>query len=117
MDADRVAAAAQSVRSWRIRIAHAPPDEAAASVSAALGRDAGDVVIDRQDVLIAFASEGEAVSALRSLVSAGVAVAEFAPATGSLEHTFLDLGTQSSPADPPPASEPRSTPERAEDGS
>ncbi len=28
----------------------------------------------------------------RALVAAGVPVAEFAPATGSLEHTFLDLG-------------------------
>lgn len=113
VDAGRVAEAAQSTRSWRIRIADASPEQAAASVSSALGRDASQVVTDRQDVLIAFASEGEAVSALRSLVTAGVAVAEFAPATGRLEHTFLDLGTRSSTAGPPPASET----ERTEDGS
>ena len=33
----------------------------------------------------------EAASALAALVSAGLPVAEFAAATGLLEHTFLDL--------------------------
>jgi ABC-type multidrug transport system ATPase subunit len=91
VDAGRVAAAAQSTRSWRIRVAGAPVAEAAASVAAALQRDPGDVRIDRQDILVAFASEADAVAALRALVDAHIAVAEFAPATGSLEHTFLDL--------------------------
>jgi len=96
VDAGRVAAAAQSSRSWRIRVADAPPVEAAASVSSVLGRDPGDVLIDRQDIIVAFASESAAVAALRSLIEANVAVAEFAPATGSLEHTFLDLGGRGS---------------------
>ena len=71
--------------------------------------------VDRQDVLVAFATEGEAVAALRALVTAGVAVVEFAPATGSLEHTFLDLGAVPRPAGPPPGPQPRSAPERPED--
>jgi hypothetical protein len=54
------------------------------------------VLIDRQDIIVAFASESAAVAALRSLIEAKVAVAEFAPATGSLEHTFLDLGGRGS---------------------
>lgn len=102
VDAGRVAAAAQSMRSWRIRVADAPPTEAAASVAVALARDAGDVHVDRQDVRVAFTSEGDAVEALRTLVKAGVAVAEFAPSTGTLEHTFLDLGSAALPPHAPP---------------
>ena len=117
VDAGRIAAAAQSARSWRIRIADALPTDAASSVSVALGRDPGTVVIDRQDVLVAFATEGEAVAALRALVSAGVGVVEFAPATGSLEHTFLDLGARPRPADPPPEPQPDRAPERPGDPS
>ena len=96
VDAGRVAAAAQSSRSWRIRVADAVPAEAAASVSSVLGRDPGEVLIDRQDIIVAFASESDAVAALRALIEAKVGVAEFAPATGSLEHTFLDLGGRGS---------------------
>ena len=61
-----------------------------------LARDPREVLIDRQDIIVAFASEGAAVAALRAMVDAGIAVAEFAPATGSLEHTFLDLGGRGS---------------------
>jgi ABC-type multidrug transport system ATPase subunit len=114
VDAGRVAAAAQSARSWRIRVADALPGEAAASVSVALRRDPASVGVDRQDVLVAFATEAEAVAALRALVTAGVAVVEFAPATGSLEHTFLDLGAGPRPSGPPPGPQPGSAPERPE---
>jgi ABC-2 type transport system ATP-binding protein len=41
---------------------------------------------------VPFGSEVEAARALGALVAAGVEVSEFAPVTGDLEHTFLDLG-------------------------
>lgn len=92
VDARRVAAAAQRARAWRIRLAHLTAAEAAASVASSLARDPRDVQVDRQDVLVPFGSEAEAAAALATLVGAGLAIVEFAPATGSLEHTFLDLG-------------------------
>jgi ABC-2 type transport system ATP-binding protein len=97
--ADRVARAAQRARSWRIRLLAAPgaaPD--VARVAAALGRDPAVLGADRRDVLAAFSSDTEAAGALRTLVDAGVPVLEFAPATGDLEHTFLDLGEAEDPA-------------------
>jgi ABC-type multidrug transport system ATPase subunit len=109
VDADRVAAAARSTRTWRIRVHGVPIDEAAASVAGALGgatgQDPAAIRVDRQDVLVSFTGEPDAAAALRALVTAGVAVVEFAPATGSLEHTFLDLGT-GQPAAAPPGPEP-----------
>jgi ABC-2 type transport system ATP-binding protein len=106
VDAGRVAAAAQSSRSWRIRLSGVSGPEAAASVAGVLGHDPAAVIVDRQDVLVPFAGEVDAVGALAALVAAGVPVAEFAPATGSLEHTFLDLGAESAgartDADPAP---------------
>ncbi|WP_430982203.1 hypothetical protein [Microbacterium lacticum] len=38
-----------------------------------------------------FDSDASAAAALAALVGAGLPVAEFAAATGLLEHTFLDL--------------------------
>jgi ABC-2 type transport system ATP-binding protein len=94
--ADRVALAAGRTRSWRIRLVTAPGQEQAPPdlprVAAALQRDPGLLAADRRDVLAAFTSDAEAAAALRALVEAGVPVLEFAPATGDLEHTFLDLG-------------------------
>lgn len=112
VDADRVAAAARSTRTWRIRVHGVPVDEAAASVAGALAQDAAGLRVDRQDVLVSFASEDDAAAALRALVTAGVAVVEFAPATGSLEHTFLDLGTALDPGGSaqPTAAEPPAGP-------
>lgn len=86
--ADRVAQAAAQGRSWRIRTVG---DADAAGVARALGRTTDDVTTDRRDVLATFASEAEAAAGLRALVAAGLDVTEFAPATGVLEHTFLDL--------------------------
>ena len=56
----------------------------------------------------AAAVEPYVASYLPALVTAGVAVVEFAPATGSLEHTFLDLGNGQSAAASPPGPEPTS---------
>lgn len=94
------AGATQRARTWRIRLATASasdgaPDPAArvaADVAAALGRDAAAVDVDRRDLLVAFSSDEDAAAGLRSLVTAGVPVVEFAAATGDLEQTFLDLG-------------------------
>lgn len=108
VDADRVAAAARSTRTWRIRVHGVPVNEAAASVAGATGQDPAAIRVDRQDVLVSFAGESDAAEALRALVTAGVAVVEFAPATGSLEHTFLDLGNGQSAAASPPGPEPTS---------
>ncbi|KAA9084932.1 ABC transporter ATP-binding protein [Microbacterium radiodurans] len=91
--ADRVAAAAERERPWRIRIAGQDARTAALPVAQALGLDVALVPVDRRDILVAFRSEAEAAEGLRRLIGAGVAVAEFTAATGMLEHTFLDLGT------------------------
>ena len=55
------------------------------------GLDAALVPIDRRDLLVGFDSDASAAAALAALVGAGLPVAEFAAATGLLEHTFLDL--------------------------
>ena len=55
------------------------------------GLDAALVPIDRRDLLVSIDSDASAASALAALVAAGLPVAEFAAATGLLEHTFLDL--------------------------
>jgi ABC-type multidrug transport system ATPase subunit len=104
--ADRVAQAAGRSRPWRVRVvlaeavgspasgADAPTDvssDALARVAGALGRRPEELSVDRRDVLVPFGSDTEAAESLRALVTAGIPVAEFAPATGDLEHTFLDL--------------------------
>jgi ABC-2 type transport system ATP-binding protein len=91
VSAERVAAASTRGRSWRVRIADASAEASVAPVATALGLDLTAVSADRAGVLVPFTSDAEAATALRALVSAGFAVAEFAPATGDLEHTFLDL--------------------------
>lgn len=92
VDPERVALAATRARLWRIRLAAADAAPDARAVATALGR--GDVRVDRRDVLTSFASDADAAEGLRALVSAGLPVAEFAPAAGVLEHTFLDLRTE-----------------------
>jgi energy-coupling factor transporter ATP-binding protein EcfA2 len=64
---------------------------AAAPVAETLGLDPAAIPIDRRDLLVSFDSDASAASALAALVAAGLPVAEFAAATGLLEHTFLDL--------------------------
>jgi len=91
VSAERVAAAARSLRTWRVRVADADPAVSVEAIAAALQRDAATLATDRSGVLVGFASDTEAAAALRALVQAGVPVIEYAPATGDLEHTFLDL--------------------------
>ncbi|MFE7843952.1 ABC transporter ATP-binding protein [Microbacterium sp. NPDC057407] len=101
VDSRRIEAAARRARPWRVRVAGVEASVAAGTVAGALGLDASLVSTDRRDVLLEFESDEAAASALASLVSAGVPVAEFAAAQGSLEHTFLDLGKGVPPAAPP----------------
>lgn len=91
VSAERVAAAARSLRTWRVRVADADPAVSVEAIAAALQRDAATLATDRSGVLVDFASDTEAAAALRAFVEAGVPVIEYAPATGDLEHTFLDL--------------------------
>lgn len=97
--AERIAQAAGGARTWRIRLlpattgvpAGAVPLEDLGRVAAALARRPEELTTDRRDILVPFGSDADAAEGLRALVTAGIAVAEFAPATGNLEHTFLDL--------------------------
>jgi ABC-type multidrug transport system ATPase subunit len=91
VSSERVAAAATRLRTWRIRLADRDATAAVLPVAQTLGLDAALVPIDRRDLLVSFASDDDAASALAALVGAGLPVAEFAAATGLLEHTFLDL--------------------------
>lgn len=91
VSSERVAAAATRLRTWRIRLADRDATAAVLPVAQTLGLDAALIPIDRRDLLVSFASDGDAASALAALVGAGLPVAEFAAATGLLEHTYLDL--------------------------
>ena len=98
VDTRRVEAAARRARPWRVRVAGAEASVTAAQIAETLGTVTH---VDRRDVIVEFESDEAAAAALRSLVGAGLAVAEFAAAQGSLEHTFLDLGKGVPPAGPP----------------
>lgn len=91
VSAERVAEAARRVRAWRIRLTDADAAASVNAISTALRIDPGSLATDRSGVLIGFASDADAAAALQGLVGAGLPVVEFAPATGDLEHTFLDL--------------------------
>ena len=136
---DRVAAAATRVRVWRVRVAAdlaRSTESVRGDIAAALGRTAEEVRVDRRDVLVPFSDEAAAVAGLRSLVSAGLPIVEFAPAVGDLEHAFLDLRAEASPPTPdlpdgpagprdasppgswaPPAAHPVTDADRTDDGS
>jgi ABC-2 type transport system ATP-binding protein len=102
VDTDRVAAASSRARPWRIRVLGLEPEAAREQVGAALAAEPAMLGLDRRDVVIAFASDDDAAGALRRMIEAGLPVAEFAAAQGSLEHTFLDLGRPPGAASAPP---------------
>lgn len=91
VSSERVAEAATRQRTWRIRLADRDATASVLPVAQALGLDAALLPVDRRDVLVGFASDGDAAAGLAALVGAGLPVAEFSAATGLLEHTFLDL--------------------------
>ncbi|MGO2519039.1 MAG: ABC transporter ATP-binding protein [Microbacterium sp.] len=83
-----------AARGWRIRLAGSETrllSHEAEQIAAALAREAGSVATERGGVIVGFASEHAAAEGLRTLVGAGLAIAEFAPAQSALEHTFLNL--------------------------
>ena len=108
------AAPSQStVRAWRIRLVGSSAERHSADawqVASTLGLPPESMAADRGASLVGFASEDAAAEALRLLVGAGLAVAEFAPAQSDLEHTFLALRGTVPPAPPglpgPPSSGP-----------
>lgn len=96
-----------SVRAWRVRLAGATPERLSADtwqVASNLGLAPESLATDRGGVLVGFAGEDAAAQSLRTLVEAGLPVAEFAPAQSDLEHTFLNLpqATASTPPHPAP---------------
>lgn len=91
VSSERVAEAATRQRTWRIRLADRDATASVLPVAQALGLDAALLPVDRRDVLVGFASDGDAAAGLAALVGAGLPVAEYSAATGLLEHTFLDL--------------------------
>jgi hypothetical protein len=101
VDPARVEAASRRARPWRVRLAGAEPSSADMErVAAALRVPVESLGVDRRDVVVSFESEDAAAAALRDLVSAGLAVVEFAAAQGALERTFLDLGDGRPPQQP-----------------
>jgi ABC-type multidrug transport system ATPase subunit len=97
------AAPAQSAtRAWRVRLAGATDERFSADawqVASTLGIPVESVGADRGAVVVGFPGEDAAAAALRLLIEARLAVAEFAPAQSALEHTFLNL--RSATASPP----------------
>jgi ABC-2 type transport system ATP-binding protein len=89
--AERIAAASARRRSWRVRLVDTAAAASVPLVAAALDLDEAAVTVDRLGVLIPVGSDDDAARALRALVGAGLSVTEFAPSTGTLEHTLLDL--------------------------
>jgi ABC-2 type transport system ATP-binding protein len=88
---ERIDAARATSRAWRVRLtANAPmTDAVVARIAHVVGRP---LTNDRGEALVSFDSESAAADALQRLVRADIPVVEFAPATGDLEHTLLDLG-------------------------
>ncbi|KQP56083.1 ABC transporter ATP-binding protein [Agreia sp. Leaf283] len=95
VSAERVASAATRARPWRIR-ALDPGSIAPALVAS--GVAAESITADATGILVPVTGEEHAAVVLAGLLQSGVAVTSFAPATGDLEHTFLDL--QARPAEP-----------------
>ncbi|MFJ4173550.1 ABC transporter ATP-binding protein [Microbacterium sp. NPDC089696] len=106
-------AAQATARAWRVRIVGADQARQSADVwqiVSALGIPHETVGADRGEVLVPFATEDSAAEGLRTLVSAGLRVAEFAPAQSALEHTFLALHRPPTAAAPPAPSAPPGRP-------
>ncbi len=81
--------AGDTVRAWRLRPVGA--GVSAVTIAAALGLRPDDVRGDRDALVVGFAGDEQAARGLRSLLEAGIDLAEFAPAVGRLEQAFLDL--------------------------
>lgn len=91
--ADRLARASARERQWRVRVLteNVGPDQ----LAAVLGAATPSIRVERTGFLVPFSSDAAAAAGLRTILTAGIDVAEFAPALGDIEHTYLDLGDQS----------------------
>ncbi|QMU97473.1 ABC transporter ATP-binding protein [Microbacterium esteraromaticum] len=96
---------APTSRTYRVRLA--APD-ASAAVADALGMPRELVGADRGDALLVVADETAALAALRTLVTAGLPVLEYAPAQSALEASFLALRH---PEPPPGVPQPPASPQ------
>jgi ABC-2 type transport system ATP-binding protein len=85
----------RTARLWRIRAADTAALRAALEKS---GIAASAISTDRVELLVPLEGEAAAASLLTTLVTGKVAISTFAPAVGDLEHTFLDLSRNDSPA-------------------
>lgn len=101
--AEDVARAQNSMRQWRVRAIN-PAALAAAITELALPSER--IAVDNIGTLLAFGDEVEAAGALSRLVGAGVAISDFGPAVGAMEHTFLDLNRSAYGAATPQHPEP-----------
>jgi ABC-type multidrug transport system ATPase subunit len=96
---DQSAFSPPRVRDWRLRAlddGERSGSTAAVVVLRDLGLDGDAVRQDRDEVVVAFASERAAADALARLTAAGVLVTQFGPVTGRLEQAFLDLTAEGS---------------------
>lgn len=84
VDPERVEAVRESGRLWRVRA------ERTAELAAALA-DRPGVTLDRLGHLVPVRDDADAADLLAGLVARGVRVVSFAPASGELERTFLEL--------------------------
>lgn len=100
--AERVERSRAQVRDWRVRAL-----DPAALASALADLDIAAGASDHLGTLVPVAGEAEAAAVLARLVAAGVAIVDFGPAVGDLEHTFLDLARGA--ADPAAAPAPAAT--------
>ena len=97
-------AAQPSTRAWRVRLAGASEERFSADawqVASTLGIPIESVGADRGAVVVGFPGEDAAAHALRLLIEARLAVAEFAPAQSALEHAFLNIRGAAQTAPPP----------------
>lgn len=86
--AETIARTKTTARPWRIK---AVDPIALMGTLIGFGIAPSDIVEDRSELLVPVLGEAAAADLLGRLVAAGIQVSTFAPATGDLEHTFLDL--------------------------
>ena len=84
VDPERVEAVREAGRLWRVRA------ERTSDLAAAL-EDRPGTTLDRLGHLVPVRDDADAADLLADLVARGVRVVSFAPATGELERTFLEL--------------------------
>jgi ABC-type multidrug transport system ATPase subunit len=85
---DAVRRARALARAWRIKTLD---DERLPAVLSGIGVIPERIAGDAQGITVLMADEADAAAVLAALVAAGIRITSFAPATGELERTMLDL--------------------------